>query len=116
MGCMKCGRDMEEGQVFCASCLEIMRKYPVKPGTVVTIPTRHNDAPARKTPRKRTISPEEQVKKLRKRCRILGFFLALFIAAACVLGWFTVDLLMKDDEFLPGQNYSALETTVPENT
>ena len=116
MGCMKCGRDMEEGQVFCASCLEIMRRYPVKPGTVVTIPVRRSETPSRKMPRRRTISPEEQVKKLRKRCRILGFLLALFIAVSCVLGWFTLDFFLKDDEFLPGQNYSALETTVPENT
>lgn len=116
MGCMKCGRDMEDGQVFCVECLEVMKKYPVKPGTVVTIPARRNDGPVRRTPRKRTLSPEEQVKKLRRRCRVLGLLLALCVALSCVLGWFALEHFLEGETFLPGQNYSALETTVPEST
>ena len=28
MSCLKCGRDIEEGQVFCTGCREVMEKYP----------------------------------------------------------------------------------------
>ena len=37
MQCMKCGMEVPEGQVFCNGCLEVMDKYPVKPGTPVHI-------------------------------------------------------------------------------
>ena len=35
--CLKCGSKTEGRAVFCNDCLEIMEKYPVKPGTVVHI-------------------------------------------------------------------------------
>ena len=34
MNCLKCGREIEEGQVFCNDCLVQMAKYPVKPEVV----------------------------------------------------------------------------------
>lgn len=39
MNCLKCGREIEEGQVFCNDCLVQMAKYPVKPGTAVQLPS-----------------------------------------------------------------------------
>ena len=30
MGCMKCGKDITDDNVFCADCLQEMEKYPVK--------------------------------------------------------------------------------------
>ena len=38
--CLKCGKKTEEQAVFCNECLEIMDKYPVKPGTVIHLPHR----------------------------------------------------------------------------
>ena len=38
MSCMKCGRDTQEGQVFCTACREVMAKYPVKPGIAIQLP------------------------------------------------------------------------------
>ena len=40
MNCMKCGREIDEAQAFCAGCLEEMEKYPVKPDVVVKLPNR----------------------------------------------------------------------------
>ena len=48
MHCMKCGRDLEPGQVFCEECQAEMKKYPVKPGTVVQLPRRREEAPNKK--------------------------------------------------------------------
>ena len=31
MYCMRCGRELKEGQVFCKSCRELMDRYPVPP-------------------------------------------------------------------------------------
>ncbi len=45
MGCLKCGRDLDEGQVFCRECLKFMENHPVQPGTAVLLPTRR-EAPA----------------------------------------------------------------------
>lgn len=39
LNCLKCGREIEEGQVFCNDCLVQMAKYPVKPGTAVQLPS-----------------------------------------------------------------------------
>lgn len=44
LNCLKCGREIEEGQVFCNDCLVQMAKYPVKPGTAVQLPSRGSAA------------------------------------------------------------------------
>ena len=120
MGCMKCGRDVSAGQVFCDRCLEEMEKYPVKPGTVVRLPRRRETTVNKKTHsrRKTQIPPEEQVKHLKKILRKLVatvIFLSLLLGAA---GYFTVvHLLENQATFLPGQNYSSVtdgETTEAE--
>ena len=64
MNCLKCGREIEEGQVFCNDCLVQMAKYPVKPGTAVQLPSRGSAAVSKKVhSRRRTkAAPEEQLK------------------------------------------------------
>ena len=112
MHCMKCGQDIPYGQVFCDRCLEVMDKYPVKPGVVVQIPNRPVTAVQKKSGirRRNLLTPEEQVKRLRKRVRILSLVLTLFIAATCVLGYFTAKQYIDNiDKVLPGQNYSSIE-------
>ena len=112
MQCLKCGRNIELEQVFCADCLAEMEKYPVKPGVVVQIPNRPVTAVQKKSGiRRRNLpTPEEQVKRLRKRVRILSLLLTLFIAATCVLGYFTAKQYIDNiDKVLPGQNYSTIE-------
>ena len=38
MNCMKCGREITLGQVFCKDCLVDMENFPIKPGTPVQLP------------------------------------------------------------------------------
>ena len=117
--CMKCGRELKPGTVFCDGCLAEMEKYPVKPGIVVLLPNQHNShqkqPPRRKHP---AVSPEEQVAKLKKRITSLWMALMLALAVMAALGWYTVTDLLEDDEirFLPGQNYSSHSSSEPSGT
>lgn len=110
MGCMKCGRDLEAGQTFCADCLAQMERYPVKPGTVVVLP-RRDDTPVKRAGKRRIPpSAEQLVRKYRRRSRILAFFLALLLAAAGAAAYFTWHYVEGLDVMRPGQNYSPMET------
>ena len=114
MNCMKCGRDIPEGQVFCDECLEDMKKYPVRPGTAVHLPKRPAYSPPRRVISKRkTISPEEKVKKQRKTIRRLSWALFAAVLLAVLLAYPAVIHLMESDDFLPGQNYSVIQDLLP---
>lgn len=106
MACLKCGRDTQPGQVFCDACLEIMEWYPVKPGTAVLLPKRQ-DGPVKKLPKRRTPTPEEVIKTLRRQVRNLTIFLVLMILLVCLMV-FPTYLYLKEEHFLPGQNYSTV--------
>ena len=111
MNCMKCGREIPEGQVFCEDCLAEMEKYPIKPGTIVQIPVQPPVTEIRKPryPRKRT--PEERIRRLHLALRVLlGVTAGLLIALVI-----TIHLLaqaMRQQHTLPvGQNYSTSQAT-----
>ena len=111
MNCMKCGREIGEGAVFCDSCLEDMKKYPVKPGIAIQLPGRkESPAAVKKAVPKRRQPPtlEEQIAKLKKRIRrltVLWLITALLLAAAI---YPTVEYLTGRSITLPGQNYSTV--------
>lgn len=116
MQCMKCGRDVESGEIFCAECRKVMEQYPVKPGTVVQLPHRPETATQKKqTPWRRNALPlEEQVMLLKRMTRGMAVALVVTILATIGLAYTTVALyLEKNTRRLPGQNYSAISTTVP---
>lgn len=112
MNCLKCGREIDEGHFFCEDCLIGMAKYPVKPGTAVLLPARDGSSAPKKNHyhRRSKVPPEEQLKSLKKRVRILSFFLALCIVLLLALAIPAVRYF-KEDHFLPGQNYSAVTAT-----
>lgn len=105
MNCMKCGREIPAGQVFCDRCLEVMAQYPVKPDTAVHLPRRREETVAKKV--KRTLPPEEQLLLLKKKYRrllacLLVALLLLAAAAAVILR-----LIPGDQVPLPiGRNYT----------
>ena len=105
MQCMKCGREIQAGDVFCPECLSEMEQYPVKPGTPVHIPKQ----PEKKLhDRRAAVTPERRIEILTRRVRVLSWILTLAAAlliAACALMF---SLLQDGDEgFAIGQNYSS---------
>ena len=110
MVCMKCGSKLETEQAFCQDCLLEMEKYPVKPGTVVHLPIRKEAPPVRKTVthRRRTVNPEEQLAKLKKRVWILGISLFLSVALVIALAHPAANYFLRKYHLRPGQNYTTI--------
>lgn len=109
MACLKCGRDTEEGAVFCTDCLLTMQKYPVRPGTPVVLPTRERSV-SKKAPKRRVISAEDQLKALKKRNRnlfVLWIATVLALAILAFVGWQNI----FRSQHRPGQNYTAITAT-----
>ena len=100
MQCMKCGQEIAEGSVFCDACLEVMEKYPVKPGTPVNITPRK---PTERSQRKHTLSTEDLLAKqlrLNRRLKLLALALAAALAfiAVVMLLW----TLLPGYDVIPG--------------
>ena len=94
MPCIKCRRKLEEGQVFCASCLEDMTAYPVKPGTPIQLPPRLPEIPQknrRKNQRER--KPEAEIRRLRSSVRWLTLALVIVLLAFGLMSAFVLMLL-----------------------
>ena len=119
MNCAKCGREIENGQVFCSVCLEEMERYPVKPGTVVHVPKHPEDGPEKKQPvrRKAPPTPEQQIRKLKKKVRWLRTALVLTMLL-CGLLSFAVGKMVTELDFYRflGQNYNTVETAPTSGT
>ena len=109
MQCMKCGRDVEPGEVFCELCRADMQKYPVKPGTAVVLPQRPERVQP-KRPVKKQLTYEEQLAKSRKMNRLLAALLTIYMVIAAVLAYLSLSGYSGDaGKYLPGQNYSAIQ-------
>ena len=84
MNCMKCGREISLGQVFCKECLADMENYPVKPGTPVQLPAEQK-TPVRRSPTRKSRKPEEQLSRVRRLMIVMMLVFTLVIAAATAL-------------------------------
>ena len=115
MNCMKCGREVTEGSVFCPDCLADMEKFPVRPGTVVLLPKK-DPPPPKKSPRKKkpTLTPEEQIPQMKKKIWTLRIISILLILLLCAISIMTIRVSTELDwqKFL-GQNYHTAETKDP---
>jgi len=89
MNCIKCGINIPENQVFCDSCLADMENYPVKPDITVTLPPRKEAPVSKKKARRRTIPPEEQLRRMKIKLRLAHITLAVvficFLLVAAML-------------------------------
>ena len=110
MNCMKCGRETVSENVFCTDCLSEMEKYPVQPGSVVFLPRRRESASAKKTAKRRAITPEEQITGLRKWVIRLALVLIACIVAIILMFEPTMHYL-RNDHYDIGQNYSSVSPT-----
>ncbi len=113
MKCMKCGRELESEQVFCDDCLLEMKKYPVSPSITVHVPLRRETAPVRKPQsHRRSLSPEEQIKTLKKRVWTLAGALIVTVALLLAMIHPTVNYFLRHYYLRPGQNYNTITTPV----
>ena len=111
MYCMKCGREVGEDQAFCDKCLKAMDKHPVNPDIVVKLPQR-TDAPAKKhLPRKKPLTQDEVILRLKQKTQRLTAAVCLLLALVVLLTFLSIDFFRQLDvqKFL-GQNYSTAET------
>ena len=111
MRCMKCGRETQEGAVFCLDCQVDMEKYPVKPGTAIQLPRRTEAPPSRRVHFRPALTPEEQLKRLRRTIRRLALALAVCLLLLAAGFFFLAEHMKSHADPLPGQNYSAVTTT-----
>lgn len=112
MNCMKCGREMETDQAFCEDCLLDMKKYPVASGTAVHLPLPRKSAVPKKTQTKRrSISPEEQIKILKKRIWVLSGVLTVTILLVLALIYPAANYFLRSYYLRPGQNYTTIVST-----
>lgn len=111
MYCMKCGKEIEEKQVFCDSCLEVMKQFPVKPETHIQLPTRFApDAEKKPAPRKKALSMEEQLSRMRKAVQWLSIALAVTVIALTLSITLLADTLASQDAGSAiGQNFSTAD-------
>lgn len=109
MSCMKCGKDTENGQAFCARCLGSMEAYPIKPDVHIQLPVRATKESAKKPPRKsRTTRQKTQATSLRKQIRWMWVVIVLLVLAlAASMGRDVVIPEYKE----PGKNYTYTEPT-----
>lgn len=106
MPCMKCGRETAADAIFCDECLEQMRKYPIKPGTVALIPPQPPQQ--KRSSERRAPTTEQRLATLTRRVRTLAFLLTLTVALLIGVGALTISLLREgENATLPGQNYAT---------
>lgn len=114
--CMKCGREIDDSQVFCVDCLVEMEKYPIKPGTSVQLPKREELPAGKKSgPYHRSVlTPENQLAVFKKRMRFLTVGWAITLLVLAAVCFFMVEHLKQHPQVLPGQNYSSIITSESE--
>ena len=107
MQCLRCGREITEGQVFCCACEELMAKHPVNPNTVVTLPERtlrERTVPVRKPQR-----TEEDTDHLHQTILQLRLWICMLMAALMLcVAFLTWQELTQEKKPAIGQNYNSL--------
>ena len=110
MYCTKCGRETKDDAVFCKSCLDVMKLYPVKPGTSIQLPQRAV-TPKKAASRKKKLAPEEQVIRQRRTIRWLA---ATLVCTLLMLGLsiaLLFDIMPEEEAKVTiGQNYVTRDT------
>ena len=110
--CMKCGKEINESQVFCDGCLDVMDRFPVKPGTRVLLPNRAAPTVSKKAAtRRKVLTTEERLTRCRKAIQVLSIALAVTIFALCLSISLLVDNVNNETpNRVIGQNYSTVDS------
>ena len=107
MYCMKCGREVEDGQVFCPECLDLMKLEPIPIRSSVKIPRQPSKNSKARRP---AIHYEEEVRRLEKtneRLRIWVILLAMSTILLAMAMYHREVVQVVEDL---GKNYSIVET------
>ena len=108
MHCMKCGQEIQDGQVFCPDCLAVMAKHPVSTNAHAVILKRPAKASEKKA---REIPPAEQIAGLKKAVRRLWVAIVVLVAAVGVLTTLLVLQYNTPEPQAPiGRNYTTADT------
>ena len=113
MNCMKCGREISEGQAFCEECLKIMDEYPVRPGTYVRIPPSKDCEDVKQPRRKKELTPEEQIVRLQNQVHWLSVAVVALLATSILLSLFLLRgfLTPEEEQLSPmARNYTVTQT------
>ena len=107
MNCLKCGKKTGKTEAFCQECMEVMERYPVKPGTVAQIPNRNAIQAERKAQQlKHEPTPAEQLLRLRGVVRWMAIAVAVLSVLLCITGGLLLFLINQDSGgYGIGQNY-----------
>lgn len=90
-----------------------MERHPVSPDTPVILPNRTATAGSRRTSSRKNLKPEEKVARLRRLVLIQTLaLLAVMIAFILTVIMMRDKLRDTDPGYLPGQNYSTVESTI----
>lgn len=113
MYCMKCGREVKEGQLFCDLCLADMAKYPVKPGIAIQLPSRKDSPASKRNParRRQAPKPEEQIRTLKRRLTRMTVLWLITLSLLLAAIYPTVSFFLGKHLPQPGQNYTAITST-----
>ena len=109
MYCMKCGREVENGQVFCPECLEIMKCDPISMNTAVNLPKQ----PSRnQNARRMPIHLEEEVKRLERANERMRIWVILLAMATILLAMaiYHKEVVQVVEDL--GKNYSIIESGI----
>ena len=112
MNCMKCGREVEDGQVFCPECLEQMEEEPIRIATAVHIPRQPTKGTATHRP---VLHPEEEIKRLERANERLRVWVILLAMATLLLAMAAYHKEVASAVGAMGKNYSVVETKLIPN-
>mgnify|MGYP003321098003 CR=1 FL=1 len=111
MNCLRCGKEIQQPQVFCDDCLANGQRHPVKPDVLVRLPSRPSDsgkAPVKKEPP----SPEKQIATLSRRNKHLTVALLCSLLALALSAVFLFHAYEEPEAPVPdiGKNYSTVSS------
>lgn len=84
MNCLKCGKETDGTNVFCQECLQIMERYPVKPGTPIHLPQRTTHGQEKQPVRRKETTAEDITQQLRSLTRWLTAAIAILSILLCI--------------------------------
>lgn len=83
MHCIRCGRELTLGQVFCKDCQADMAQHPVDPATPVILPP--PKAVTNRRPSRKLRKPEEQLSRLRRLIASMAVVFMIIMLAGTML-------------------------------